>query len=401
MVAGAFVTGYVVLILVGVAHSGLLIEPMMVFGPSRYARRFSVYLSVLLRFQLGFGVFATATLLLVAVVQYTWGAPELAATFVGLAFAAPFIFFSWLVRRACYVERKPAVAALGGAIYLVTTSVGAGLLYSLGLLTSMTAQLLMGIAACVAGLIILRRVDHSWRLQTTFAETRQLWHEHWNFFRWSGSSGLLYFAQGLVFYLLLPLFGGLEATAALRAMTNFVMPILQSDSALVSVIVPELARARSNPQNLSRIVRWSMRLFALEGALCWAVVAIFRHDLVRFTYGDRYIAYADLLLVLGALPIVASRVNVLGALLRVHQRVRQVFWASIAAAAVSLAIGFATMAKFGAFGAVFAMIAADIVRIAAMTYFLGKPAATNVVDTEGDSTLVGARRSPRVLEVRQ
>ena len=35
---GAFVTAYVVLILVSVAHAGLLIEPMMVLGPSRFGR---------------------------------------------------------------------------------------------------------------------------------------------------------------------------------------------------------------------------------------------------------------------------------------------------------------------------------------------------------------------------
>lgn len=397
---GAFVTGYVVLLLVGVAHGGLLIEPMMVFGPSRYANRFAQYLSVLLRFHVAFSAVAMATLLLVSAAQYAWGAPELARTFVGLAFAAPFIFLSWLVRRACYVERRPAVAALGGAIYLVVSGAGATLLYSVGLLTSMAAQLLMGAAACISAIVILRQVAHSWRSQTSRSETARLWHEHFNFFRWSGSSGLLYFAQGLIFYLLLPLFGGLEASAALRAMTNFVMPILQSDSALIVLVTPELARARRNPHDLSRIARWAMRLFALEGALCWLLVAVFRHDLVRFTYGDRYIAYADLLLVLGALPLVASRVNVLGALLRVQQQIRQVFVASMAAALVSLAIGLATMARFGAFGAVVAMIAADLVRIAAMTYFLGHPRAI-VGDTDDESSLISPGQSPRVLEVRQ
>src|SRR5262245_25967565 len=277
---GAFVTGYVVLLLVGVGHGGLLIEPMMVFGPSRFSERFGEYFSVLLRFHVAFGVVAMASLLLIGAAQYAWGTPELASTFVGLAFAAPFIFLSWLVRRACYVERKPAVAAFGGAIALVVSSAGVGLLYSMGALTAMRAQLLMGAAAGLAALVIMRSVDHSWRTQMSAAETRRLWREHWDFFRWSGSSGLLYFAQGLVFYLLLPLFGGLEASAALRAMTNFVMPILQSDSALVVLVTPELARARGTPEATARIARWSMRLFALEGALCWLVVAVFRQDLV-------------------------------------------------------------------------------------------------------------------------
>ena len=113
---GAFVTSYVVLLLVGVGHGGLLVEPMIVYGPGRHAQRFADYFSTLLRFQIGFGVVAMAVLFLVGAAEYAWGAPELATTFVGLGFAAPFIFLSWLVRRACYVERKPAVAAVGGAI---------------------------------------------------------------------------------------------------------------------------------------------------------------------------------------------------------------------------------------------------------------------------------------------
>jgi O-antigen/teichoic acid export membrane protein len=398
---GAFVTAYVVLILVSVAHGGLLIEPMMVLGPSRFGRgrEFKDYFAFLLRFQWAFGAAAAASLLLVGGLAHLFGAALLASTFVGLACAAPFIFLSWLTRRACYVERQPAIAALGGAVYLFIAGLGAVLLYRVGVLTSVAAQLLMGGAAVAASGVILKKLGHPWLPRPSTIETRSLLHEHWTFFRWTGAAGLLSYAQGLVFYLLLPLFSGLEASAALRAMTNFVMPVLQSDSALAVVIAPEMARARRRTHDLSRIVRWSTRLFALEGVICWLLVAVFRHDLVRFTYGDRYVAYADLLLILGALPLVSSRVNVLGSLLRIHKRVRQVFWTSAAGAAVALTVGFSTMAPFGAYGAVLAMIAADLMRIGVMTYFVGRPGAAVPVDE--DVNVVATAGSPRVAEARQ
>lgn len=395
---GAFVTAYVVLILVSVAHVGLLIEPMMVIGPSRFARGFKDYFSFILRFQWMFGAVASVSLLLVGGVAYASGAALLGSAFVGVACAAPFIFLSWLARRACYIERKPAVAALGGAVYLVIAGLGAVLLNSLSLLTAVAAQLLMGVAAAAAAGIILKKTGHSWLPAPPAIDTRGLVQEHWHFFRWAGGAGVLSFSQGLVFYLVLPLFGGLEASAALRAMTNFVMPVLQSDSALAVLISPELARARRRPHDLSRIVRWSGRLFALEGALCWVLVGVFRHDLVRFVYGDQYIAYADLLLVLGALPIVSSRVNILGAVLRVQQRVRQVFWSSAVGAATSLIVGLSTLATFGAYGAVVAMITADLVRIGVMTYFVGKPGG---LVNDGDVSMAGTPHPPRVAEVRQ
>jgi O-antigen/teichoic acid export membrane protein len=395
---GAFVTAYVVLLLIAVAHSALIVEPMLVLGPSKYAGRFGEYLKLLLRLQWKFGGLAAGALLLIGAVQYALGASDMGATFIGLACAAPFIFLSWLARRACYVERRPVMAALGGALYLFIAGVGAVLLFALGLLTSMAAQLLMGVASCAAAFLTLRLIAGPHAPATKTIDTRALWTEHWTFLRWSGAAGLLYFSQGLVFYLLLPLFSSLEASAALRAMTNFVMPILQSDGALATLIMPELARARGL-QRFSRIVNWSRRLFALEGLLCWLVVAIFRHDLVRLAYGDRYSGYADLLIVLGALPLVASRVNVLGAALRALGRVQHAFWASLGAATAALVVGFSTMTTFGAFGAVSAMIVADLVRIGVMTHLLGKP--DEVADGGGGATVIGPPQSARVLHVRQ
>lgn len=400
---GAFVTAYVVLILVTVAHSGLLVEPMIVLGPSRFGKEhaFKDYFAFLLRFQWAFGAAAAATLLLIGAVAYGFGADLLGSTFVGLACAAPFIFLSWLARRACYVEQQPAVAALGGAVYLLLAGAGAVLLYRFGVLTSMAAQLLMGVAAIAASSVILKKLGHVWLPRRPAIDTRPLLNEHWNFFRWSGGAGALSFAQGVAFYLVLPVFSGLEASAALRAMNNFIMPVLQSDGALAALIAPELARARQRPHELSRMVRWSKRLFALEGVICWVLVAVFRHDLVRFTYGDRYHDYADLLLVLGAVPLLASRGNLLGALLRVHLRVRQAFWSNAVAASISLVLGFATMAKYGAFAVVGATITSEIVRIAMMTRFLATPAAVTVDHPDDEASKVGAPPSPTLLEVRR
>jgi len=399
---GAFVTAYVVLLLVSVAHGGLFLEPMIVIGSSRFGqgRKWADYLAFVLRFQWAFAAVTTVALLIVAGLTYLFGGALLGSTFVGLAFAGPFIFLSWLVRRACYIEGKPATAAFGGALYLLIAGAGAMLLYRFDGLTSMRAQLLMGVAAVTASAVILTKLGHPWFPRAPSIDTRPLVREHWDFFRWTGGAGLLSFSQGMAFYLVLPWFGGLEASAALRAMTNFVMPLLQSDSALVVLITPELARAQ-RAHEFSRIVRWSTRLFALEGVICWVVVAVFRHDLVAFVYGDRYIAYANLLLLLGALPLLASRANVVGALLRLQGRVRNVFWSSAASACTALVLGFATMPKFGAYGAVLAMLVADVVRITVMTRLLVKPSVAGDNGGRGEASLVPPPPPTPVLELRR
>jgi O-antigen/teichoic acid export membrane protein len=400
---GAFVTAYVVLILVSVAHTALLVEPMTVVGPSRFARGFREYFSFILRFQWMFGAAAASTLLLVGAAVSAWGDPLLGSAFVGVAVAAPFIFLSWLARRACYIERKPVLAALGGAAYLVIAGLGAVVLYQLDLLTTVSAQFLMAMAAAVAAGIILRRLGQPWFPPAPVIETRALVREHWNFLRWSGGAGALSFTQGMAFYLVLPLFGGLEASATLRAMVNLVMPVLQSDAALAGLIAPELARARTRPNDLSRMFRWSTRLFALEGVICWVLLAVFRHDLVRFTYGDRYAAYADLLLLLGALPLVAGRGNMLGALLRVYKNVRLLFWTTAVAAALAMLVGLSTMATLGAYGAVIATLGSELVRVGLMTYFVGRPGFRVAADEDTSVATANppAAGSPRVAEARQ
>jgi O-antigen/teichoic acid export membrane protein len=391
---GAFVAAYVVLILVSVAHSALLIEPMLVFGPSTYAGRFKEYLRTILRLHAVFGAAAAATLALVAAIVFTCGSDLLGRTFLGFACAAPFILLSWLVRRACYAEGKQAVAALGGALYLLIVAAGSILLNHLSLLTPIAAQFLMGIAACASSGLILR-VIMGHPVRTASFGMRSVWAEHWKFGRWTAASGLLYWTQGQIFYLVLPLWNGLEATAALRALMNFVMPVLQSDSALINVLQPELARVRRT-NNLSQIVRWATRLFAIEGFVYWAIVVVFRHDLVMYVYRGKYGGYADLLIVLGALPLLGSRLHVLGAVLRALERTDQLFRATAASAVVSFSVGLVSMANLGVYGAVFATIFSQAAQIVAIRHFVRRgPAGGTAIVT------VRQRRFSRILEARQ
>ena len=46
---GAFALAYSVFLLLGVFHTAILTEPMLVFGPGKYRERFHEYLGILLR----------------------------------------------------------------------------------------------------------------------------------------------------------------------------------------------------------------------------------------------------------------------------------------------------------------------------------------------------------------
>ena len=98
---GAFVAAYAVLLLIAIAHSALVIEPMLVFGPTKFADRFVGYLNDVLRLHWMFSAATTVALLGTAVVLSRLASPLLGNAFFGLALAGPFYLLSWLGRRAC------------------------------------------------------------------------------------------------------------------------------------------------------------------------------------------------------------------------------------------------------------------------------------------------------------
>jgi glycosyltransferase involved in cell wall biosynthesis/O-antigen/teichoic acid export membrane protein len=366
---GAFFTAFVVILLVHVAHSALFIEPMLVFGAGKYADRWSAYFKVLLRYELMFNVVCAVILGAVGAALSLAGYGLLGWSLVGAACAMPAILASWFVRRACYVIDRPQLAAASAAVYVVLTATGLMALNAAGILSSFAAQLLLGAGAVVATVAILAGVLRSKGTPVSI-DASAVWTEHWRFGRWSTASGLLSWAQSYLFYLVLPVWGGLEAAGLLRAVTNFVTPVLQSDSALMNLMAPALARARAYPPAFVRTIRWAQRAFLTEGLLYWIVLATFRHPLVSFLYGTPYTAHADLLIVVGAIPVIGSRLNIYTVAARALEHPRIFFRATAAAVLISVVVGFPLLALGGITGAVWAIVLGTATQLVLMAIYM-------------------------------
>ena len=151
---------------------------------------------------------------------------------------------------------------------------------------------------------------------------------------------------------------------------NFILPVLHSDSSLTTMLAPEFARVRKHKGALGHAVAWSIRLFVLEGVGLWIVLALSREALVRFVYGEQYVAYADLLLLVGALPVLASCINVYTIALRALEQTRGDFWSTAVSGVMAIAVGFAAIPLAGIKGALIAMVLSSAVRAAVMACFL-------------------------------
>lgn len=381
---GAFVVAYTVLWLLGTVHNGLLAEPMLVFGSGKYKDRFSEYLGVLLYGHVGLTALGSFLLLFAALSFKLASLDTLFSAFLGLAFAGPFILYQWLMRQACYVQFKPRLAAWGGTLYMFLMLCGAFVLYQYYWLSGAAVFGLMGFASLAASLWLVFRLRVSLPSLAANRFVREAFTSHWDYGRWAAPTRALTWIPENVYYLALPLWGGLESTAALRAMMNLIVPATHLYDALSILLLPLLVRTRGGA-GFKQLTCLALALFALGAALFWLFLGLFHQPLVTLLYGGRYSEYSYLLWLLGFLPLSFGMLSVLGAALRALEHPERVFSAYALSAAVALTVGLGFLYVWGIVGAVAGFLISSVVSIGALAWLLFSPGPAS----EPESTKYG------------
>ncbi|HYE95583.1 MAG TPA: glycosyltransferase [Rubricoccaceae bacterium] len=383
---GAFtMVSFVALLLVGVVHSGLLTEPMLVFGPGPFEQRRRPYLRLLLRGHLLFSL-AVAPLLAVAgwASAAVFGHPELTWAFLALAVAQGAILLMWMLRRACYVFFRPEVAVTGGLLYAAATAAGLLALSTFGALSATGAVLLMGGASLLAAALILLRLRVFDGTAAPDALRTEALAAHRGYSGWATATGGLEWVQGLLPFLVLPIWHGLEAAGTFRALFNLVMPVMHAYGALSLLLVPTFVRARAAG-------RLKQALGAALGTVLGATVAyglaigVGGAALLGFLYGHHYTAHAGLLWLFALYPVFGGMATVLGALRRAEERPKATFRARGGAATLMATAGTALIHGLGLVGAILADCLASLTEallLAAARTRATKPADAAVLATE-------------------
>lgn len=351
---GAFTTAYVGFLLVGTLHAGLIVEPMLVYGPGRYRAELPVYLRRLMSFHLWVSVLGAAGLLGAAGIAWWIEANALASALAVLAACQPFILLLWLFRRACYIESRPALASVGGAAYLALVLGGASTLQYTGRLSVATALLAMSGASLVvgAGLAVALGVRPRVRSDSEPEEVEQV---HWRYGRWAVGTGALEWLRNAMPFLIVPLFAGMEGNALLRAVYNLAMPALHAFSALTLLALPMLVRAREAGGLGKSAVRMAT-LIGAAGLVYFIGIAVVGSSLMEWMYDGKYIATTAVLLPLAALPLLEGLVGVLTIALRAQERPDTVFRTRGVAGAIGVPVMAALTAIAGVAGALGAAV---------------------------------------------
>jgi O-antigen/teichoic acid export membrane protein len=350
---GAFALGFTLLLLIGGIQQPLLSEPMLIYTSNTFAHSPFAYQRLVVRINWGFGLLVSVVFTLLAFLNPT---SSLFPAYVGLALAAPFVLYSWLMRRVCYANLVPALSAKAGMLYLPLFLGGLVALELLGWLSVPLAFALMGIAALTSSLWI----EYQWRSQAHSQAsdpqlTQTLARQHWQYGRWSLVSNFLYYVPVLFPYWTLGHVYGLEASASLRALENLAMPLATVLGNLSSFLVPSFTRSSGRALN-QQVVRFALA-FAAPSLLLWLGLGLLHPWVLPLLYGDNYSSVGWLLWIFALQPLFIGLSTVFLSTLRAAQKPHWITALYTVSSLFMLGAGYFLIHHHGLVGAVGAMVA--------------------------------------------
>jgi len=367
---GGFAMVFAVYVLIELTHRALFGEAAMVFLV-RYRRpRAPGYARLVLAGHLLITFAASVALVALALVLGWAGEAALRTATLGLAAALVPLLSGSLLRRLCYAYMRPGIAALGGGLNLLAVLVGVVLLSRTALLTPFSAFLVMAAGACVLTLgagFWLRLPLRPHRPSPTW---RRVLREHWVFGRSAVPAAILAWIPVHVYYLVLPILDdvGRDASGQLRAALTLVMPLIQVNAALGTLLVAVFS-SRVASKARSGAGSYALTLMAASFAY-WVLLVAVGRDLMVFVFGTQFASTASILPILGALPVLTAPAHVLRSLGLARNRPDIVLRSQAAAAAVTLTAGLLLARRWLLGGSAGGMLLAVAAQIAVLAWFL-------------------------------
>jgi O-antigen/teichoic acid export membrane protein len=365
---GAYAIAFSIFLFMASFHNAMLLEPMSVFGPGDYRRSLPQYLGQLVRLHFAVTAALTGVLCIASVVVGLVGRTTLLAPGLwGTSLALPFILFFWLWRRAAYLEAKPNVAIRGAITYAATSLALMCLLEGLHRLTSFSAFLIQAIAGLTASLVLIWSIrPQLWSLGHAFASILR---RHWKYGRWVAISAFVFWLNGNAYYVVAGSLLGMHNVAGLRAIQNFVQPVIQFLAAISLLILPRASSWFSDKDRRSfrRNMIWVTLLYTGAATLYSVVAVVLGHPLIALVYRGRYTEYSYLLpwLALGVLLTAVAQGPTIA--LQAMQSPNEVF-IGYAIGGITIVPGIVLTRYYGVLGAAFGLALSSLAFLLYVAY---------------------------------
>jgi O-antigen/teichoic acid export membrane protein len=304
---GAFAVAFAGFLFVAGFYNVLLLEPMSVMGPSRYAGILPAYFrSQITVHAILVGALSGVSLLAGFALWKVVPTSSLIGAVLGAGLALPFLLLTWLSRRMCYVTQRPGLAILGSAFYLGFVCAGLFALAKLAWLSSFSAFALMGCSSLLSSGLLLWRLalgihGLGGRPKISWSEVLV---ENVTYGKWLLGSTILFSISSQAQTFLVAGMLGLGTAGILRAMQLPSLLMTQVVTAAGMLIPSTLSRdyGRGAIQELRH--KAAIASAGMGGlACCFAVfLALSAGRAEHLLFGGRYAPYAWLMPVLALVP---------------------------------------------------------------------------------------------------
>ena len=402
---GAYTFGYAIFLLFLMIFEAIVADPIPIFGSAKYASQIQTYTGAVLCCHFAVAALVSLCLVGLAVLFYSnSSSPLLGEATLGAALAAPFLCLRPTTQQLCYTHALNGVYALAGLFYSIEAPTFLYLLHVSGILTPISAFAAMGLAAAIACLLLIATVLRP-ELQPSRMRPviRQVALDHWGYGRWSSVAQASNWIGTNIYYLLGPLMIGLDATAAIRAIFNVVLPIQMINAAIMMTFIPMLAKFRfSGEGRRYHQLVWLLAtgLLILTGGYVVALL-LGGPEAIHFIYRgvfDHFITF-PLIASLGVIPVLAVFNGVLEMQMRISGKIKWVAAAKSLWIISTMTIGIGACAWLGLLGVFIGWAFSSAVLLAANTWCLTRRSAP-LAPVAGRG-IMPRLRTPKVLRVRR
>ena len=277
-----------------------------------------------------------------------------------MAFAAMAWQGQEFFRRVMYTEERPAgafvndVASYGGQVLLIVVMLSAGIL------SAGAAIIAIGVTSCIAATFGFFQTRHSFDGRFRLDYVRSNWrHSRWLV----GAAGSSLINRHLWYYML-ALLSGSAATATFAAVAILLRPIGILVTSIDTMLPTHLARRLTSSGRLHgfQAHRPAFLLGPLIAVYCLLIVAG-GDAVLGFLYGDTYQNQTILIFLFAVYYSLAYLQSILDSTLRALDQTRPIFVASMAAAVLTLSVGWALTGWLSVEGAALGIILNSVVAL--------------------------------------
>lgn len=184
---GSFSTIYSYLILLCTIHSVIIIEPMMVYGPSKYQKVINYYLISILLFNFIISLILIVIIYIISYILRNMFSLNYDAYIYMLLISEPFIIYFWILKRILYIHEKPMpqISFIGGIFYLLIMLFLIFGFYKYNILSLFNSFLIIGFSNFIIATFLLLKLEPKINIKSNYKIYKDIEKDHFNYGKWS------------------------------------------------------------------------------------------------------------------------------------------------------------------------------------------------------------------------